>query len=189
MELNLPNNIEHRVKDDWRILFHGTSQDIEAFSEHAVGQGGDDNSALGVHLTDHAHHAAEYAQMGDGEGVVLIVMTPGKSPFTVSDHDLFFGLGEDGSPDPNFGRAGFSEWRQELLSQGHDVVDYEDGNGPITVALDPAKLLVVGRLSVDKAIELGEMMDVLEDSFSTSVRVDFLRSIMPTQPVFRSRRP
>ena len=193
MEFNLPPDIEKiAVQAGLRVMFHGTCKQVEAFSEALIGRGSDDNSALGVHLTDYAHHAAEYAQIGsdhgEGDGSVLVVLAPAHNPFVESDYDRFFGLNEEGSPDPGFGRAGFARMRAELITQGHDIVDYEDGNGPISVALDPSKLLIVGRMNMDEAVELGEKMDALEDFFSTPARLAFLRENI-SLPAPRRPRP
>ena len=68
------------------------------------------------------------------------------------------------------------------------MVDYEDGEGCITVALNPADLRIVGRLDVDEAIALREAMDELDDAFDPAARIALLRAL--AEPAARSpRRP
>ena len=95
---------------------------------------------------------------------------------------------EEGDPDPAFGHAGFARWRQELLAQGHDAVDFEGGEGCITVALNPADLRIVGRLNLDEALALRESMDELDEVFDPAARIALLRAL--AEPAARSpRRP
>ena len=180
MDFHLDPNTEQRViAEDWRVMFHGTCRRFEAFTEDSIGKGGDDNSALGVHFAEFPDAAGEYAEAGAGRGEgnaeILVVLVPARNALEVRDYYTFFGFTEEGDPDPAFGHAGFARWRQELLAQGHDAVDFEDGEGCITVALNPPDLQIVGRMDVDEAIALREAMDELDDAFDPAARIALLR--------------
>lgn len=183
---------QQAIAEDWRVMFHGTCWRFDAFTEDSIGKGGDDNSSLGVHFAEFPDAAGEYAEAGihrhEGDGEVLVVLVPARNAFEVRDYEAFFGFNEQGDPDPGFGHAGFARWRQELLSQGHDVVDYEDGEGCITVALDPSCLRIVGRMSVDEALVLREAMDELDDAFDPAARIALLQA-QSTPAARAGRRP
>lgn len=189
VEFQLDDGLAQRViAEDWRVMFHGTCRRFDAFTEESIGKGGDDNSSLGVHLAEFPDTAAEYADAGhlrgEGEATVLVVLVPARHAFEVRHYETFFGFNEEGNPDPNVGHAGFARWRQQLLAQGHDAVDYEDGEGCITVALDPASLQIVGRMDVKDAFALREAMDELGDVFDPQARIGLLQALnRPTAPV------
>lgn len=163
---------------EWRVMFHGTSQSFEEFDESlSIGRGRDENSSLGIHFAEFPDDAGEYAQVSHerGEGAtatVLAVVMAAHDPYLETDYYRFFGFNEEGDPDPDFGKRGFSQWRQELLAESYDVVDYEDGEGCITVALNPADLFIVGRMDAAKAMELGETIRNLDDCFDPIQRIE-----------------
>lgn len=193
MDFQLDEHLaQQAIAEDWRVMFHGTCRRFDAFTEESIGKGGDDNSSLGVHFAEFPDAAGEYAEAGmlrnEGQGEVLVVLVPARHAHEVRDYEAFFGFNGEGDPDPDFGPAGFARWRQELLAQGHDVVDYEDGEGCITVALNPADLRIVGRLDVDEALALRESMDELDEVFDPAARIALLRAL--AEPAARSpRRP
>lgn len=174
------------INDGCRIMFHGTCRGIAQFDEQSIGKGGDDNSALGVHLSPWPDQAAEYAQMSvsDGEPRVLVVLAPARSPIDEHRYDRFFGLDDQDGRDPEFGKAGFAGWRRELLALGHDMMDYEDGDGPISVCLVPDVLVVAGSMGLDEAHALRERLDEMEDPFCAQAIMDELEL-----PVHRVARP
>ena len=198
MILNLTPELEQTlINEDWRVLFHGTCREFKTFGEDSIGQGGDDNSALGVHFAEFPQHAADYAKGGamrsEGDPQILIVLVPAHAPIEERDYYRFFGFDAEGNPDQAFGKPGFARWRQELLEQGHDVVDYEDGEGPITVALDPSTLQIVGSMTIDEAHALGERLDLEDDQFCPARRIAVIReAIGPAvarAPSLKSLRP
>ena len=176
-----------------RILFHGTRRQFEGFTEASIGTGAEANSALGIHLTDFPHLAADYADgASPDEGdypQVLVVRTPVSKAFEERDNYTFFGYNDEGIPDSAMGKAGFSKWRASLQQSGFDAVDYEDGEGPIVVALDPGKLEIIARLTLKEAYMLSERLSELEDEFNTAQRLDALLSLGGEPEVKRARSP
>ena len=158
-------------------MFHGTRAQFDAFDAQFYGQYGDHNSSLGVYLCEFPEAAAEYAKAqplrGRLEGEVLAVLVPARSPYEERDYFRFFGFDETGGPDPNMGPEGFLRLRESLRIQGVDLVDYEDDEeGPISVALNPEDLIIVGRMSVEEARLLGQQVQDLEDPFDSGQRSD-----------------
>lgn len=174
---------------EWRLMFHGTAHAFDNFSEASVGRGSDANSALGVHLAEWPGAAAEYADAsvsGDSEAAaprVLVVALPAYSPTNeLDDFFKFFGEPDDGIPGvmealPARDHEHFRQERQRLLAAGHDVVDYEDGEQVISVALDPSPLVIVGRLSVEAARSIEEAMSRLPDAFDARARLALLEKM------------
>ncbi|ACS43669.1 hypothetical protein [Methylorubrum extorquens] len=148
-----------------RIVFHGTSDAFDAFDLGRCGRGGDANSHLGVHLAEEARVAAEYAEAAaarrGGEAQVLLVRAVTASPFAGFDYYAFFGYGHDGGS--VIGPEEFARRRLELIAQGYDSVDYQDGEQTICVSLDPTLLDIVAVLTPAEAAEVGERIEALPD--------------------------
>ena len=148
-----------------RIVFHGTSDAFDAFDLGRCGRGGDANSHLGVHLAEEAREAAEYAEAAaarrGGEAQVLVVRAVAANPFAGFDYHAFFGYGHDGGS--VIGPEEFARRRLELIAQGYDSVDYQDGEQTICVSLDPTLLGIVAVLTPAEAAEVGERIEALPD--------------------------
>lgn len=176
-------HLQQRWPDtEFRIMFHGTAHGFDAFTEDSIGQGGDANSALGVHLAEWPHTAGEYAEANTQrdtagtKGRVLVVALAAYRPSQdLNDFFLFFGEPDEARPGlaalEAKDHAHFARERQRLIAAGHDVVDYEDGEQVISVALNPADLVIVGELTPEVACELFERMEGLEDSFDPAARL------------------
>jgi hypothetical protein len=169
----------HGFTDQSRLLFHGTGHAVPAFGEAFIGQGADANSALGVHLAEFPEAAAEYAtasqtrDAGATGARVLVVALKSQSPDPVHwDFFRFFGEPDDGLPARD--HAHFRAERARLRAEGHDVVDYEDGEQVITVALDPADLIVLGELTVEAAEALADPVRALADPFDPRARLTLI---------------
>lgn len=175
----------------FRVLFHGCGTSIDCFTTDRLGQGAEDNSALGVHLAEFPGIAAAFAETAaahrEGEGMVLIVLAPASTPYVIQSFDDFFGLDENG--DPVLGKEGFAELRTRLVAQGYDMVDYEDGEmGAICVSLLPEGLRVIGAMSIEQAYEFDDTLQQLEDPFDTNIRLSLLEDMIKTK-VAPSRSP
>lgn len=194
--------------NECRILFHGTAHTFEAFTEDSIGRGSDANSALGIHLAEWAHAAAEYAETSaerDADGAVgrvLVVALPALHPTgELNDFFRFFGEPDDardGAPALEAqDHAHFARERQRLIAAGHDVVDYEDGEQVISVALNPNDLMIVGELNPAVAESLFEQIEAMEDPFDPAARLQLLAALdegwtpwpVPGERPIPSRRP
>lgn len=200
MDLRLPIDlVEQAQSQEMRIMFHGTGAILDAFSEASLGLGSDPNSALGVHLAEFPSSAAEFAEIAtsyqEGQGTVLVVLLPVRRAYTIHTYEEFFGLDEDG--DPQLDKTGFSRMREDLISQGYDLLEYEDGEmGAVSVALFPHDLTVVGSLTLSQAYELSTRLEQSSDPFCLSERVSHLcdmykqsRSNQTTPAPVQPRRP
>lgn len=183
---------------EWRLMFHGTGHAFERFSEASIGRGRDANAALGVHLAEYPEAAAEYAEASvqddqDGQHArVLVVALPARHPTQeLNDFFKFFGEADAGVPgkvDPLDAKDAthFRQERARLRAAGHDVVDYEDGEQVITVALDPADLVIVGSLTPEAAFALRDAMENLADMFDAPARLTLLDTLAtgwtPSEP-------
>lgn len=175
--------------NDWRLMFHGTAHAFEVFSEQSIGKGADANSALGIHLAEFSEPASEYAQASaehDREGAiarVLVVALPARFPSRdLNNFFKFFGeadAGISGVMDALDAKdhTHFAAERQRLLALGHDVVDYEDGEQVIAVALNPADLVIVGELTPEAAEHLHTAIDALPDPFAAPARLAAIEAL------------
>lgn len=195
MTLHLPQDlIDRALAEDMRIMFHGTASLVDTFSHHRIGKGGDDNSALGLHLAEFPSCAADFAGTAEfhneGVGGVLVVLVPAQNPYEITSYETFFGFDENGNPDAKMGKAGFEALRIKLLQDGYDIVDYEDGEmGAVSVVLDPTQVQVLGSLTVEQAYEVDEVLSGLGDTLDTKNKIQALRAVLPTSPSPRRAKP
>jgi hypothetical protein len=56
----------------------------------------------------------------------------------------------------------FSDLRTSLLSQGFDIVDFEDGEDVMNVCLEPVRSTILADLTYDQAFELGESVPLFD---------------------------
>lgn len=157
-----------------RVLFHGSGHSIDAFTEESIGRGQDANAALGVHLAEYPDHAGEYAEASAEFdptarlAQVYVVVVPARAPTQeLNEFFAFFGEPDSGIPgqlEPLAAKSSghFAAERQRLLAAGHDLVDYEDGEQVIAVALNPADVILIGTFPADQAMDVREVMEVME---------------------------
>lgn len=163
-----PEILEKIESDEFRLLFHGTANDFDSFSA-SWSPGGDCNSALGTHFSEFPGEALEYAQTSfeRGEGarpIVMVAAVPALNPYGMTDYFEFFGYDDDGGQLMN--HEGFSQKRDNLLRIGHDIIDYEDGEGVISVALRPENVTILAKLSPEQAERLDGLIRKNDDPFS-----------------------
>lgn len=163
------------------ILYHGTASAFDAFDGNFEARGVEPNSALGVHLTESAPVAADYATMatadrGAGEPTVLVVEAEIRRACVCASREDFFGYCAEEFADALFllgreaaaairreARPRFAEARRKLLAEGCDAVavdDIGDDLAGVWVVLDPARLRIVGRLSPEEAYEAEDLPDL-----------------------------
>lgn len=170
--------------DGWRLLFHGTSRAFDEFSEDWIGKGGDANSALGVHLAEWPADSAEYAEISlsceEGSNAhVLAVLCPAQNPKIEFNYFSFFGFSDEEGQELD--HAHFHRLRQSLITEGHDILDYEDGEQVICVALSPEPLKIIARLTPDEAIELDSRLRDSSDPYSGEFRLSMLKDILASR--------
>lgn len=144
---------------DYLIGFHGSAHKITAFTSAGIGRGGDLNTGLGLFTSEIPGNAAEYAHAAviKGEGVqgrVYVLAIPCANPFTDIDHDDFYG--EDEAGEPFTDKDSFVALRENLVSEGYDMLQFEGDDDVIAVCLEPEKAFLLAELTVDQAIGLEE---------------------------------
>lgn len=174
-----------------KILFHGTSHRFAAFSEDFIGVGGDANSALGVHLAEWPESAAEYAESSQDRdrraqsACVLVVEAEVSNSFQGFDYYEFFGLDDQGNQVAS--RQAFAQIRQDLLDEGFDTIEYEDGEQQIVVILEPSNTNIIARLTVDEAYRLSEILSAGDEPFDDDFRRQSLDRILNDREKRRTR--
>jgi hypothetical protein len=147
-------------------LFHGTAHDFEGFDRRYALRGSEPNSALGIHLTERPYVAADYAELAArdrhaGEPRVLVVEVDICRAALVDSVEEFLGRPHDMPLDPEGTRTReeFVAARHELEALGFEAVALDTAMEDLVgtwVVFDPEKVRIVGRLTVDEAIELEE---------------------------------
>lgn len=143
-----------------RVLFHGTSHDVECFSDVSVGVGSDPNSALGVHTTDFPESAANYAELSKAldvdskDPIVLVIRYLSAGQAYIDNYDEFYGTYDDETNN----KAHFEQLRRDHIEGGVDLIDYEGGEAPITTLLKPDKMTIIDKLTVKQARLLSEYL-------------------------------
>lgn len=136
-----------------RILFHGTTQNIQKFNEDSIGIGGDPNSALGVHGTDDPFYAYEYATLAatlcNKNGFIYVLSYKYTQSESISCYESFYGCEDDNTNNHRH----FSELRQDYLENDIQLIDFE-GSDSISTMLNPNNISILFKLSLSQAIEL-----------------------------------
>lgn len=145
-------------------LYHGTAHAFPAFDDQFTRRGTEPNSALGIHLTENPALAAEYAERAThdrngGEPRVLIVevdvtrigLVASAADFLGRDPEIF-------DVETNRSHSEFVARRLELIDEGFDGIatgetELEDCSG-CWIVFDPAKVSIVGEMTVEQAEEL-----------------------------------
>lgn len=144
-------------------LYHGTAHAFDLFDGRFTSRGVDPNSGLGIHLTEQPSVAADYAEIatkdaGAGQPVVLVVEAEITKMVLTSDATEFLGY-EPGffDPDTNISREDFVAARHTLQSEGFDGVAVDECSqadvSGTWVIFDPDRLRIVGRLTLEEAVE------------------------------------
>lgn len=157
-------------------LFHGTAMQFDHFNPDFASEGEEPNSALGIHLTENAWSAADYAEIagedfGATQPTVLIVEVEVERMAVCSSREDFFGyceedffvvLGTEGVQDIEEKRPLFRAARERLMAEGYDGVCVDDIGDDVDgtwVIFDPSKCRIVGRLTVKEAFQIEERPD------------------------------
>lgn len=140
----------------YMVAFHGTSQQLDGFTEEKVGQGADANSTLGVFLTEVPSSSIDYACMDDednegGQARVYLVALPVGPNYEFSSAEDFFGADEMCQVRTH---EQFAELRQQLLVDGFLTASCETGEDVISVALRPEDALILAELDLEQVEEL-----------------------------------
>lgn len=158
------------LRDDERIVFHGTGKAFEAFDEAFLGVGGDRNSELGFHFADMPSEASDYRR---GDGRLLAVGAVTVNPFVETDYHAFFGYDEAGNDVA--GKGHFASMRGRLLEEGYDAVEYEDGEQTICVVMKASALRVLAELTEAEAEAVEAAIRALPDAQDDAARLEILR--------------
>jgi hypothetical protein len=150
-------------------LYHGTAHDFPAFDKNFDVRGSDPNSALGIHLSEYPGIAAEYAGMSARDvyarrPVVLVVEADVERAIVCGGREEFFGydpmevdeLTGDWEAVSGPLRHKFMFLRMKLMADGFDAVACDDIGDDLAggwVVFDPARLRIVGRLTLEEAYE------------------------------------
>ena len=157
------------------ILFHGTGSNMTSFISDAQ-FGGDRNSALGTHFSHSPRVAAEYAEMSadaENEPCVLVSIVPATNIFHMTDGCDFFGIDERGDYERE--HSHFQEMRKRLVSEGFDMVEFEDGEQVIAVSLVPEQARIIARLDISTAYDLDES---ISEIYSESSKIKALEKTL-----------
>jgi hypothetical protein len=141
------------------ILYHGTSGDeFTHFDESSIGRGGDANSALGVHCTEHPAVAAGYADLGTSSDkpqksrILILEVDLSRVKLTNSPVD-FYGWSDQLRKTRT--HADYSSLRVRLQSAGFqalvtDQIGEDDGTW---VIFDPSNIQIIGTMSFEEGFE------------------------------------
>lgn len=166
-------DVDHiALEPDERIVFHGTQSFFGAFDEKFLGKGGDRNSELGFHFADMPSEASEYRR----DGRVLAVGAITVNPFVETDYYSFFGYNENG--DDIAGKGHFAARRLQLLQEGYDAVEYEDGEQTICVVLKSSAVRILAELSEAEVEVVNEAIRALPDSHDDAARLAIVRDVV-----------
>jgi hypothetical protein len=164
---------------EYRIGFHGSAQKITAFTSAGMGRGGDLNTGLGLFTTEIPANAAEYArsacELGEGNHEhVYVLAIPCKKPFSDIDREDFYGRDADGEQIAD--KESFVALRENLLSEGYDVLDFETSEDTISVCFEPERAILLAELTAEQAIELQD------DGLSLFDGVAIFKTILQKHP-------
>lgn len=158
-------------------LYHGTAHDFPVFDSNFRQRGTEPNSCLGIHLTECPATAAGYAELatrdgGAGEARVLVVEADVDRVALVTSVSDF--MGRDGEDPLEFSRPAtdFVDAHFRLTGEGYDAIAVDVADDDLVgawVVLNPDRLRIVGRLTVDEAYEADR--DSLPDIAYTMVRL------------------
>lgn len=147
-------------------LYHGTAHEFPEFTADFTLRGGEPNSALGIHLTESAANAAEYARLaamdvhGGVPRVLIVEADISKVALVGSAADYLGRDPEIFDVETNRTRIEFVERRHELAAQGFDAVatsetELSEVDGCWAV-FDPSRLKIIGTMPIEEAEELEE---------------------------------
>lgn len=159
------------LRPEERIVFHGTNGTFQAFDEAFIGTGPDRNSELGFHFADMPLEAEDYRRGGR----LLVVGAITENPIVEPDYYSFFGYDEAGNDVA--GKGHFSARRKQMLAQGHDAIEYEDGEQTICVVLKPDAIRILAELSADEAVRLHQAISDLADA-NDEARLEALKDVL-----------
>lgn len=160
------------LRPDERIVFHGTQAFFGAFDESYLGRGGDRNSELGFHFADMPSEASEYRR----DGRVIAVGAVTINPFVEPDYYAFFGYDQNG--EDIVGKGYFAAKRLQLLKEGCDAVEYEDGEQTICVVLKSSAIRILTELSEAEAATVHEAIRSLPDMHDDGARLTILKDVV-----------
>lgn len=135
-------------------LYHGTAHRFDAF-RLTCDTRGEPNSALGVHLTECPHLAAQYAEiagrdLGSGEPVVLLVDAEVGKVGLLTCQASFFGGDLSTSPSKRTGVGSFARERERLMTKGFSAIALDVAHDDLDgawVLLDPRDAVIAGRIA------------------------------------------
>lgn len=170
----IKNNTEHYKKLTHKkiLLFHGTTDKINKFSQQKGNKmnGNDPNSAFGIHFSDSPEYASEYALLKEtlnktigkkAEPIVYVVDYFYKNEDSIYSNEDFYGIEEEKTNNHKH----FENLKNEYLEKETDLIHFEGGEEPISVALKPENLSIKQTITVEQA-------KTLEKIFS-SQNIDF----------------
>ena len=182
----------------WHLAFHGSVAAFQAFTdEGSVGQGGDANSALGIHLAVGATAAQHYAEQvqafhalrGTHREMHVYVVAYREAPAYEATHEEFFcvDLAEFPSGHPlhvteqELAEDEFlhpaSRFRTWLIDRGYRTVIRDDveGLGGHIIVLDPANTCVLAQVSgsadIDRLVHAAQALAHEGDASQTLPRL------------------
>lgn len=171
--------VEFALRSEERIVFHATTHAFPEFSEHAIGGGKDNNSALGFHFADDPTEALDYGGLNKR---ILVVGAVTENPtLEFNDYYRFFGYDENGNSIVS--KAQFADHRQRLLAEGYDAIEYQDSEQTICVVLDPSKLRILAQITEEEALALDAAIAALPDPTDDAERLRLVNALIRRREV------
>ena len=162
------------------ITFHGTVNEIKEFNESSIGEGGDNNSALGVHSTTSPVYASEYADtlstLTKKDGFIYVLNIKYNDDDSIESYDEFYGNEYEETDNKEY----FKEIREDFLSNNIDLIFY-DLEENITVTLNPKNIEIIDKLTIDQARKLGDLIDHTTYEKSNDFILNHIKSLKREQ--------
>lgn len=157
------------------IMFHGSIEELESFSEDKIGKGGDPNSALGIHVTEIPSIAYEYASMQSTleqkEPKLYIVEIDFNKEDFISSSEDFYGCDDEDTHHHEH----FKILRKEYMESNIDIVHFEGGEEPSSIVMSPKKAKIIqcinGKDNIKEFVEKFEENFIAYDDYETRQKV------------------
>ena len=155
-------------------LYHGTAHAFRCFDARFALRGTEPNSALGIHLTECAGLAADYAELasrdgGAGRAVVLVVDAEITRVAVCTSANDYLGRDPNDPFEATRPASDFVAARLRLQDEGYDAVAADCGLDDLAscwAVFDPGRLTVVSVIGLDtaRALDQGTTPDFIYET-------------------------
>lgn len=157
---HIKNTTEHykELTHNKMLFFYGTTDKINEFLQQKRNKmdGNDPKSTLGIHFSGSPEVASKYAYLKETlnktigkkvEPIVYVVDYFYKNEDYVYSSEDFYGIEEEKTNNHQY----FANLRNECLEDGIDLLHFEDGEEPISLALKPENISIKTTLTIKQA--------------------------------------